>query len=81
MYACPTPGATSDLSGGRSFDGFGGFDGAIVSITTKTGLKGWGEGVPFGASYIAAHAVGARAGIAEMAPHSLGRDPRARGVS
>nr|WP_315980102.1 mandelate racemase/muconate lactonizing enzyme family protein [Aliamphritea spongicola] len=35
-----------------------------------------GESTPFGATYIAAHALGVRAGIAEMAPQLIGLDPR-----
>jgi len=40
------------------------------------GTEGWGESTPFGSTYIAAHALGTRAGIAEIAPTLLGRDPR-----
>ncbi len=45
-------------------------------MTTNTGIEGWGESTPFGATYIASHALGTRAGIAEIAPSLLGRDPR-----
>ncbi|MBV9281243.1 MAG: mandelate racemase, partial [Chloroflexi bacterium] len=48
----------------------------LVKLVTDTGLDGWGESTPFGSTYIAAHARGTRAGIAEIAPSLLGRDPR-----
>ncbi len=69
----PYAGGTYTLSGGRTYDSF---DASIVCITTDTGITGWGESTPFGPNYIAAHAQGARAGIAEIAPYLLGRDPR-----
>ncbi|WP_414908313.1 hypothetical protein [Pseudomonas sp. IT-P253] len=47
-----------------------------MCIRTDTGLVGWGESTPFGPNYIAAHALGGRAGIAEMADMLIGRDPR-----
>jgi len=49
---------------------------SFVRIVTDSGLDGWGESTPFGSTYIASHALGARAGIAEIAPSLLGRDPR-----
>lgn len=52
------------------------FDATIVRITDSNGLTGWGESTPFGATYIASHAMGVRAGIAELAPHLIGLDPR-----
>ncbi|MEM8812536.1 MAG: mandelate racemase/muconate lactonizing enzyme family protein [Pseudomonadota bacterium] len=70
----PYGGGTYELSGGRVYTGF---DGTIVCVTSDTGIEGWGESTPFGPNYIAAHARGVRAGIAEMAPHLLGRDPQA----
>ncbi|WP_291730602.1 mandelate racemase/muconate lactonizing enzyme family protein [Leisingera sp. F5] len=69
----PYSGGVYVLSGGREYRSF---DASFVRITTDTGLEGWGESTPFGATYIAAHALGARAGIAEIAPYLLGRDPR-----
>ena len=69
----PYAGGTYRLSGGREYRGF---DATIARIRTDTGLEGWGESTPFGANYIAAHAAGVRAGIAEIAPHLLGLDPR-----
>jgi cis-L-3-hydroxyproline dehydratase len=69
----PYAGGTYRLSGSREHRSF---DATIARIRTDTGLEGWGESTPFGATYIAAHAAGVRAGIAEIAPHLLGRDPR-----
>ncbi len=69
----PYSGGVYLLSGGREYRSF---DAAVVRIETDTGLEGWGESTPFGSTYIAAHARGARAGIEEIAPHLLGRDPR-----
>lgn len=61
------------LSGGREYTTF---DGTFVRITTKCGIEGWGESTPFGATFIASHALGVRAGIADIAPHLIGLDPR-----
>ncbi|WP_138935334.1 mandelate racemase/muconate lactonizing enzyme family protein [Roseovarius arcticus] len=69
----PYSGGVYLLSGGREYTSF---DASIVRIVTDDGIDGWGESTPFGSSYIAAHALGTRAGIAEIAPHLLGRDPR-----
>ena len=69
----PYSGGVYLLSGGREYTSF---DASIVRIVTDDGTDGWGESTPFGSSYIAAHALGTRAGIAEIAPHLLGRDPR-----
>ncbi|WP_171132980.1 mandelate racemase/muconate lactonizing enzyme family protein [Ruegeria sp. HKCCA6707] len=69
----PYSGGVYQLSGGRAYRSF---DAGIVRIETECGIEGWGESTPFGASYIAAHARGVRAGIAEIAPHLIGRDPR-----
>lgn len=69
----PYAGGVYRLSGGRTYERF---DVTVVRVTSDTGLEGWGESTPFGPSYIAAHARGVRAGIEEMAPHLLGRDPR-----
>ena len=62
-----------ELSGGRIYTSF---DATIVCITADDGTEGWGESTPFGPNYIAAHGLGTRAGITEIAPHLLGRDPR-----
>lgn len=69
----PYSGGVYRLSGGREYRSF---DASFVRVVTDTGLDGWGESTPFGSTYIAAHALGARAGIAEIAPWLLGRDPR-----
>ncbi|MDX1523077.1 MAG: mandelate racemase/muconate lactonizing enzyme family protein [Anaerolineae bacterium] len=69
----PYAGGVYTLSGGREYRSF---DATFVRVTADDGLEGWGESTPFGATYIAAHARGARAGIAEMAPYLIGLDPR-----
>lgn len=69
----PYSGGVYRLSGGRQYQHF---DAAIVRVETDTGIEGWGESTPFGSTYIAAHARGARAGIEEIAPSLLGLDPR-----
>ncbi|MGB0746716.1 MAG: mandelate racemase/muconate lactonizing enzyme family protein [Alphaproteobacteria bacterium] len=69
----PYAGGTYRLSHGRDYDSF---DATFVRLRTDTGLEGWGESTPFGATYIAAHARGVRAGIEEMATGLLGCDPR-----
>lgn len=69
----PFAGGIYRLSGGRSYASF---DATVVRIRADNGLEGWGESTPFGATYIAAHARGVRAGIAEMAPMLIGLDPR-----
>lgn len=69
----PYAGGVYLLSGGREYRTF---DATIVRITAGDGLEGWGESTPFGSTYVAAHALGVRAGIAEIAPHLLGLDPR-----
>lgn len=69
----PYAGGVYHLSNGRQYTSF---DATIVRITTNNGLEGWGESTPFGSTYIAAHAKGVRAGIAEIAPSLIGLDPR-----
>ncbi|MFC9556394.1 mandelate racemase/muconate lactonizing enzyme family protein [Rhodococcus sp. NPDC056960] len=69
----PYSGGVYLLSGGRSYTSF---DASIVRVTSDGGIQGWGESTPFGSTYIASHALGTRAGIAEIAPHLIGRDPR-----
>lgn len=63
------------LSGGRLK--FEKLDSTFVRIDTDTGPSGWGEGCPWGNTYLPAHGPGIRAGIATLAPALLGRDPRA----
>ncbi len=69
----PYTGGVYRLSGNREFRSF---DATVVCISADNGLQGWGESTPFGSTYIAAHAKGVRAGIAEIAPHLIGMDPR-----
>ncbi len=62
------------LSGGRlRFDEL---DATFVRLDTSDGTVGWGEGTPWGHTYLAAHGPGIRAGIATMASTVLGLDPR-----
>jgi len=60
-------------SGGNSVEVF---DSTIVAISTDAGITGYGEVCPLGPAYLPAYAAGARAGIAELAPHLIGADPR-----
>ena len=62
------------LSGGRLK--FETLDATLVRIDTDVGLVGWGEGTPWGHTYVPAHGPGIRAGIQTMAPFVLGLDPR-----
>ena len=59
-------------SGGRSVDVF---DSTVVELITDEGIFGLGEVCPLGPAYLPAYAAGARAGIAELAPHLIGADP------
>jgi L-alanine-DL-glutamate epimerase-like enolase superfamily enzyme len=61
------------MSKGREADAF---DAVIVAIASDTVLTGWGEMAPLGTFYSAAFAAGAEAGVAEIAPHLVGRDPQ-----
>ena len=62
------------LSGGRLK--FEKLDATFVKVETDSGLTGWGEGTPWGHTYVPAHGPGIRAGIETMAPFLLGLDPR-----
>ncbi len=62
------------LSGGRLK--FEVLDATFVRIDTDAGVSGWGEGTPWGHTYLPAHGPGIRAGIETMAPVILGKDPR-----
>ncbi|MGI9421045.1 MAG: mandelate racemase/muconate lactonizing enzyme family protein [Geminicoccaceae bacterium] len=63
------------LSGGRlRFDVL---DATFVKLETDEGITGWGEGTPWGHTYVPAHGPGIRAGIETMADAILGREPRA----
>lgn len=60
-------------SGGKSVAVF---DSTLVAVESDTGLVGWGEVCPLGPAYLPAYAEGVRAGLAVLAPHLLGEDPR-----
>ena len=62
------------LSGGRLK--FERLDSTFVKIDTDAGLTGWGEGCPWGHTYLPAHGPGIQAGIETLAPHLIGEDPR-----
>jgi L-alanine-DL-glutamate epimerase-like enolase superfamily enzyme len=62
------------LSGGRLK--FESLDSTLLRIDTDAGISGWGEGCPWGVTYLPAFGKGIRAGIDELAPLLLGRDPR-----
>ncbi|MCP4328209.1 MAG: mandelate racemase/muconate lactonizing enzyme family protein [Alphaproteobacteria bacterium] len=62
------------LSGDRLL--FEKLDSTIIAIDTDTGLTGWGEGCPWGSTYLPAFGGGLRAAIAEIAGYLIGRDPR-----
>jgi len=59
-------------SGGKSVSVF---DSTIVRVETDSGIVGHGEVCPLGPFYLPSYAAGARAGIAEIAPHLLGQEP------
>jgi L-alanine-DL-glutamate epimerase-like enolase superfamily enzyme len=52
------------------------FDDTVVQIETDAGIFGYAESCPLGPAYLPAHALGVRAGLAELAPHLIGADPR-----
>ena len=54
-------------------------DSTIVRLGCDDGTVAYGETCPLGSIYQPQHAVGARAALAEMAPHLLGMDPTAIG--
>ncbi|MEM8980135.1 MAG: enolase C-terminal domain-like protein [Pseudomonadota bacterium] len=62
------------LSGGRLK--FESLDATFVKIETDEGLTGWGEGTPWGHTYVPAHGPGIRAGLETMGKVLLGLDPR-----
>lgn len=49
-------------------------DATIVKVVTETGLVGFGETCPVGPVYQPHHALGARAALAEIAPHLVGEN-------
>ena len=52
------------------------FDATVVEVETDSGITGYGECTPLGASYLPAYGPGVRTGIREIAPKLLGMDPR-----
>ena len=62
------------LSGGRLR--FESLDSTVVGVETDDGIVGWGEGCPWGATYLPAFGGGVRAGLEQIAPQLLGCDPR-----
>ena len=62
------------LSGGRLK--FECLDATFVKVETDAGITGWGEGTPWGHTYVPAHGPGIRAGIETMVSFVLGLDPR-----
>ncbi len=62
------------LSGGRLK--FEVLDATFLKVETDAGITGWGEGTPWGHTYVPAHGPGIRAGLETMAPVILGHDPR-----
>ena len=61
------------LSGGRLK--FEQLDSTFVRIDTDEGLSGWGEGCPWGHTYLPAHGPGIRAGLETLASALIDRDP------
>jgi len=53
------------------------FDSTVVAVVTDEGVTGYGEVCPLGPFYLPAFGPGARAGIAELAPHLFGEDATA----
>jgi len=62
------------LSGGRLK--FETLDATFARIDTDEGIHGWGEGCPWGVTYLPAHGKGIRAVMEEVAPVLIGEDPR-----
>lgn len=63
------------LSGGRLL--FEKLDSTFVRVECDSGEFGWGEGCPWGHTYLPAFGGGIRAAMRILAPAILGRDPRA----
>jgi L-alanine-DL-glutamate epimerase-like enolase superfamily enzyme len=61
------------LSGGRLK--FEQLDSTFLRIDTDEGVSGWGEGCPWGHTYLPAHGPGIRAGLEILGPALIGRDP------
>jgi len=65
------------MSGGRAISSL---PSTLVRVTADNGLQGWGEVCPLGTTYLPAHAEGARAALALVAPAVLGVDPTSPGA-
>jgi len=63
------------LSGGRLK--YEEIDSTFLRIETDEGVSGWGEGCPWGHTYLPAHGPGLRAALGLLAPALIGKDPRA----
>ena len=63
------------LSGGRLK--FERLDSTFVRVDCDEGVSGWGEGCPWGHTYLPAHGPGLRAALGLLAPALIGCDPRA----
>jgi L-alanine-DL-glutamate epimerase-like enolase superfamily enzyme len=59
------------MSGGRVVNEL---DSTVVRIVTAGGIDGFGETCPLGSTYLPAHAEGARAALAVLAPALIGED-------
>ncbi len=59
------------MSGGRVVSRL---DSTVVRVVTAGGVEGYGEVCPLGPAYLPAHAGGARAALAELAPALVGVD-------
>ena len=62
------------LSGGRLK--FEVLDSTVLRLETDSGQAGWGEGCPWGVSYLPAHGRGIRAAFEVLIPAVIGTDPR-----
>ncbi len=51
------------------------FDSTVVEIHTDEGLAGYAECCPLGSAYLPSFALGVRAGLTELSPHLIGKDP------
>jgi len=51
------------------------FDSTIVAVETDAGITGHAECCPLGSAYLPSYAAGVRAGLAEIGPKLIGRDP------
>ncbi len=63
---------TYRMSGGRDIRAL---PSTLVRVTSDTGIEGWGEVCPLGTTYLPAHAGGAQAALALLAPALIGLDP------